>query len=430
MAFVEAARKCVTAVGLTVAYVLLALVVLVGYLGDLYTLLLASVYGTDPEAEDDAEELHEQKRKAGEGSGGRVSARVRDYVVAEGFSFEEHVIRVSVNNDKPEEDVEVVVHRLFDGASAVGKRPIILHHGLMQSSGVFVTSGHTSPAFYLARNGLDVWLANSRYAMQPEGGSRLPRKSDQWNWSFNDLANFDFPQLISYVTKATGQKPVYVGHSQGATQALVSFAIDPERSAALSLFVGLAPAFFLNYPAPAPALVLMCASPQWLLRLLLGRGSVLPLMCTAQKLFPAVAFQSMAGHTFEALFRWGRTLWPAACAQARFQFSPSLVATRLLRDWIASMLLGGVVTDSETQAHTYAAPSMRCPVAIISGGKDYLVDAPKLAYELDRVRPGTVLLNDLVPEYSHLDVLWAADVQERVFTPILALVNKAAVTTA
>lgn len=55
------------------------------------------------------------------------------------------------------------------------------------------------------------------------------------------MGKFDVPANIEYITKATGKKPAYIGHSQGTTQFFVANALDHSLHEKIQAFVGVAP---------------------------------------------------------------------------------------------------------------------------------------------------------------------------------------------
>lgn len=65
-----------------------------------------------------------------------------------------------------------------------------------------------------------------------------------WDYSFQDLALYDFPATIKYVAENSGfNKITLVGHSQGSTATLTGMTLAPEiYKKHLNLFVGVAPA--------------------------------------------------------------------------------------------------------------------------------------------------------------------------------------------
>ncbi|MBU1669987.1 MAG: alpha/beta fold hydrolase [Actinobacteria bacterium] len=71
-----------------------------------------------------------------------------------------------------------------------------------------------SLAYFLYDQGFDVWLSNYR------GQGRQPNRSDQrLDASIDDLAVYDMPAIVGFVSSQTGRKPVWIGHSLGAMMA-------------------------------------------------------------------------------------------------------------------------------------------------------------------------------------------------------------------
>ena len=90
-----------------------------------------------------------------------------------------------------------------------------LQHGLVDSSDTWVANEEKyAPAFVLANAGYDVWVGNSRgnrYS-SPRINSKI---KNFWNFTFDEMISYDLPAAFEYISKNTGQKIHYVGHSQG-----------------------------------------------------------------------------------------------------------------------------------------------------------------------------------------------------------------------
>ncbi|XP_054799957.1 triacylglycerol lipase 2 isoform X2 [Prosopis cineraria] len=90
----------------------------------------------------------------------------------------------------------------------------------------------------LADNGFDVWIANTRGTrFSRRHIFRDPSSPAFWNWSWDELVDYDLPAVFDYVFSQTGQKINYVGHSLGTLVALASFSegglVDQLQAAAL-----------------------------------------------------------------------------------------------------------------------------------------------------------------------------------------------------
>ncbi|XP_042495386.1 triacylglycerol lipase 2-like isoform X3 [Macadamia integrifolia] len=116
------------------------------------------------------------------------------------------------------------------GGGKVNKQPVLLQHGILVDGMIWLLSTHQSLGFILADSGFDVWIVNTR-------GTRYSRGHEYWNWSWDELVQYDHPAIFEFVYNQTRQKLHYVGHSLGTTVALAAFSegksVDKLRSAAL-----------------------------------------------------------------------------------------------------------------------------------------------------------------------------------------------------
>ncbi|CAK1599471.1 unnamed protein product [Parnassius mnemosyne] len=135
--------------------------------------------------------------------------------------------------------------------------PIILMHGLYDSSDLWILSGpQTGLGYILANNCYDVWVPNHRGNWYSRKHLTLdPNKDIEfWNFSFDEHGYFDIPAIIDYVTEVTNKsKLFYVGHSQGTTDYFVAMSLRPEYNNKIQLSFHLAPiAWMKNIISPIP----------------------------------------------------------------------------------------------------------------------------------------------------------------------------------
>ena len=76
---------------------------------------------------------------------------------------------------------------------------VLLEHGLMSSSEVFVMNSELSLAVQLARNGYDVWLLNSRGSIYSRGHATKYAMNDYFDYSFYEIGKYDLTESIDYV---------------------------------------------------------------------------------------------------------------------------------------------------------------------------------------------------------------------------------------
>lgn len=135
------------------------------------------------------------------------------------------------------------------------KQPVLLMHGLLDSSATFVLMGpNQSLAYMLADAGYDVWMGNvrgNRYSrhhvsMNPDGW-RSERKRF-WDFSWHEMGMFDLPAMIDYVLNSTDFKKLhYIGHSQGTTSFFVMASQRPEYNDKILLMNALAPVAYMEH---------------------------------------------------------------------------------------------------------------------------------------------------------------------------------------
>eukprot|EP00440_Ansanella_granifera_P058470 gb/GFBE01063371.1/.p1 GENE.gb/GFBE01063371.1/~~gb/GFBE01063371.1/.p1 ORF type:complete len:430 (+),score=95.49 gb/GFBE01063371.1/:1-1290(+) len=146
-------------------------------------------------------------------------------------------------------------------------KPVIVQHGILDSSWDMVIGGESKSAVALAIAswGYDVWLPNARGNTFSRKHVRYEVSSQEfWNTSVADLSMFDTPANIAYVLNVTGAKSVtYVGHSQGSETMFLGLAEwtwtgapSPRRAqqqkartfleSSIDLFVGLSPVSYLK----------------------------------------------------------------------------------------------------------------------------------------------------------------------------------------
>ncbi|OEL14363.1 Triacylglycerol lipase 1 [Dichanthelium oligosanthes] len=126
--------------------------------------------------------------------------------------------------------------------------PVFLQHGLFQGGDTwFINSNEQSLGYILADNGFDVWIGNVRGTRWSKGHSTLSVHDKLfWDWSWQDLAEYDLLAMLSYVYTVTQSKILYVGHSQGTIMGLAAFT-KPEIVEMISSAALLCPISYLDH---------------------------------------------------------------------------------------------------------------------------------------------------------------------------------------
>ncbi|KAH6634301.1 Alpha/Beta hydrolase protein [Chaetomium sp. MPI-SDFR-AT-0129] len=351
------------------------------------------------------------------------------------------------------------------------KFPVLLMHGLLQSSGAYCVNDDASLAFYLAKSGFDVWLGNNRCGFHPK--HTLLNYSDprMWCWNIRQMGVFDLPALTSRVLYQTGfAKLGLICHSQGTTQALVALAKEqrPDLGEKLTVFCGLAPAAYAGPLIGKMYFKFMRVITPGMFRLMFGVHAFIPFMMTMHRVLNPRIYGWLGYKVFSFLFNWTDQRWDRSLRDRMFQFAPVYVSSESMRWWLGrecfarhkcilatreewreeeredreleqhrsvlaqadrDMVGADAVEQSERVAeankrkpkgstawYNHQAP----PFAMWVCGNDDLVDGDKLLRRFERGREPHVQLvhAKVIPEYEHLDVIWAMDAPEQVFCEI------------
>ncbi|EDW03608.1 GH10414 [Drosophila grimshawi] len=157
-----------------------------------------------------------------------------------GYPFEEHKIETN-------DGFLLTAHRI----PKRGGPPVLLVHGLQDSSAAWLVNGPDKALAYLLSNrGYDVWMLNvrgNRYSRRHI--NYKPRQRQFWDFSFHEIGIYDLPATIDYILNRSGgyRNLHYVGHSQGTTSFFVMGSERPAYMKKIKLFQGLAPVAYFAY---------------------------------------------------------------------------------------------------------------------------------------------------------------------------------------
>ena len=135
--------------------------------------------------------------------------------------------------------------------SNIKRQPIIFQHGLLDSCDCWIVNAEERCfPFIFANLGYDVWLTNSRGNKYCKKHKVYNIKSFEfWQFSLHDLGLYDLPCYLEYIKKTnnSGEKMIYVGHSQGTSMLFSALSINNDYYKNLiKLFLALAPVARLN----------------------------------------------------------------------------------------------------------------------------------------------------------------------------------------
>lgn len=183
-----------------------------------------------------------------------------ELILSRGFRCQEHSIFTR-------DGYILTAFRILDPEVPASKSPVILVHGLFESSRDFVIAGpdgHRDEGtsvvgncmgFELAKRGFDVWLLNCRgnsysqnHTIYRDKRLGLNTHPAFWDYSYEDIGMFDVPATVAHVLKVTGRPTVaYIGHSRGSGAMFAALSVFPYLNKQIQPFIALSPVVRVKY---------------------------------------------------------------------------------------------------------------------------------------------------------------------------------------
>ncbi|KAI1356469.1 sterol esterase [Xylaria sp. FL0043] len=350
------------------------------------------------------------------------------------------------------------------------KFPVLLMHGLLQSAGAYCVNDDDSLAFYLCKSGYDVWLGNNRCGFNPKHVLLNYSDPRMWCWNIRQMGIFDLSALISRVIHETGfEKIGLVAHSQGTTETFVALAKEqrPDLGEKITVFCALAPAAYAGPLIGKMYFKFMRVISPALFRLMFGIHAFIPIMMVMHSILEPHIYGWLGYKVFSFLFDWTDARWDRNLKNRMFYFAPVYVSAESMRWWLGRECFakhkcilstkeqwrseeredGEGETDGPlAHLHTSNNPQKKpepsrkstdpprrktkgstawyneqaSPFALWVAGNDNLVDGEKLLRRFERGREPHVKVvhSKVIPEYEHLDVIWAMDAVSQVFEEV------------
>ncbi|KAG5916236.1 hypothetical protein E4U42_007742 [Claviceps africana] len=348
------------------------------------------------------------------------------------------------------------------------KFPVLLMHGLLQSSGAFCCNDDESLAFWLCKSGFDVWLGNNRCGTNPSHESLTYSDPRMWSWTIQHMGIHDLPALTDQVLAKTGfEKVGLICHSQGTAQTLVALSKDqrPELGQKFTVFCALAPAAYAGSLVKKYYFRFINQLSPCMYYLVFGRHAFIPFMMQMHSLLNSQLYGWLGYQVFSFLFDWTDSRWDRGLRDRLFQFAPVYVSAETMRWWLGKdgfashkcILSRKDVAEYDEEAddvcseteqedgaetvdgnadlfeHSHGQESSeRCqlvpageawyneqvpPFAMWVCGSDQLVDGKRLLMRFGTGQEPHVTLvhSKVIEQYEHLDVIWAIDAVEQVF---------------
>ncbi|XP_045485220.1 lipase 3-like [Pieris rapae] len=322
--------------------------------------------------------------------------------------------------------------------------PILLMHGILDTSDTWVLRGNNSLAITLANLGYDVWLGNCRGNFYSKDHVKLNATADAkayWNFSFHESGLYDLPATIDLVLKETGvEKLNTIGHSQGTTIFFVMGSLRPEYNDKINVLLALAPiAHLQNVPPPLSSIIKVAPALEAVLSeakqyYLLGdspSGKAARSICNNPLYgYPVCAY----GVAFPVVGTDAEEYPPAIHYEA-FNYYPDNVAVKSLYHFAQVSLrkqfaqydngaLENLKIYGSVSPPKYDLSKVKMPVALLCGANDKLStldDVALLRAALPNVIQYTVLN---WKRANHLDLVWGKTMEKYLFPDILKILAR------
>lgn len=321
--------------------------------------------------------------------------------------------------------------------------PILLMHGLLDSSATWVMIGPDKGlAYLLYDSGYDVWMPNVRGNTYSRNHTKYSTKHAKfWDYTFHEMGKYDLPASIDYVLEQTEHDQLhYIGHSQGTMTFWIMCSEHPEYSEKIILMQALAPVAYIKHSkSPVVQFLAFFQDPLSVLLKLIGAHEFLPdnefktmfsqLICDEDNwtleictdvLFLIVGFDKAQANETMLPVVLGHS--PAGASTKQMQHYGQLKQSGHFRQfdhgWIRNYWIYNSVTPPE-----YNFANVGNKVALHYSQNDWLatpLDVEHLHLQLPNV-VGKFLVS--YPNFNHLDFVWGVDARELLYDRVLRLMS-------
>lgn len=323
----------------------------------------------------------------------------------------------------------LTLHRLSGGSPrrVPNGKVVYLHHGLLMCSEVWVTmlEKYQNLPFILYDLGYDVWMGNNRGNKYSQKHLYYDVHSVQfWNFSIDEFALFDIPNLIDYILNDTGkEKLTYIGFSQGSAQAFASVSVNSDLNNKIDQLIAISPATTPHGLHSKFLDILLKSSPN-VTYLLFSRRVLMPSCIFWQRIMYPPLFDKVIDISNYMLFNWKSFNISKLQKLSSYAHLYSTTSVKCVVHWFQVMSSKNFqmyfdTTMSSTLSGlnpvSYPLKNIQVPVHLIYGTIDSLVDIDVMKSQLPKKNTTTYPVYD----HEHLDNLWGEDVFESVFKRVL-----------
>ena len=327
-----------------------------------------------------------------------------------------------------------------------GAQPVLLVHGFLANGYCFdLPYKDHNMALYLAEHAYDVWIASFR------GCGREPYRCEtkNWNHSVDHLAALDAPAFVRGITRSTGKRPVWVGHSMGGMvlymylqgtrleQSNRDFHVvsDPDlaaehnRSILGGITIGSPPAFYSGgkeWPEVMLGMPFSKTLTGWMIQYLRWGNRFFPRLSLegvpgVADSFPRVARILAAKGPFAASFYNIENVYPDV-GYSLLKWTGDSVSTRMMAQILAMSRDCDLKDYYRRHNYTQKMGLITAPLFFISGSEDLAGPENIRIYGYEKVSSELKEFK-LYPGYGHTDLVMGKRVAEEVFPDILSWIR-------
>ncbi|KAK9882061.1 hypothetical protein WA026_018911 [Henosepilachna vigintioctopunctata] len=326
----------------------------------------------------------------------------------------------------------------------VNQKPILLMHGLFGQAENYIIAGmnNASLAYFLADNGFDVWLGNTRGSQHGRQHKTMdPNGRRFWDFSYHEIGVYDLPAKIDYILQKTSKEKIhYIGHSQGGTTFYIMTSEKPEYQRKIVMATLLAPAGYMNHFAN-PLLLPLVKTYRELTRVVeniklyelppkrfslpsvldaICRNDVLGELCTL--LYHVIINGGNSGEFNEQMLPLVIKYIPSVSIKQPLHYAQEILSGNFRKFDFGRQ--GNLRKYKVMQPPKYNLRNITTPVAIFYSQGDTLVnkkDAEETCEALSNCVKKFLMPN---PKWTHLDFVFAINGRKLLHKPILNLLNK------
>lgn len=335
-----------------------------------------------------------------------------------GYMIEDHLVHTK-------DDYLLTVHRIKkEGVEPPRNgRVVYLHHGLLMCSEIWLTKvDKQNLPIILYEKGYDVWMGNNRGNKYCQKHLFRSTKTEEfWNFSIDEFALFDIPNVIDYILHATKQeKLTYIGFSQGTAQAFASVSINEDLNHKLDRIVAISPATTPHGLYSKFLDIFIKASPN-IMYLLFSRKILMPSVLFWQKIMYPPLFNTSIDISNNLLFNWKSKNINKIQKLCSYSHLYSTTSVKTVVHWFQIISKKNFQMYSEDGEYpiSYPLKNIKVPIDLIYGNCDSLVDIKVMLNQL----PSHSTTCYEVDGHEHLDNIWGNDIYAKVFRHVIHCID-------